>query len=205
MDTQGHLKLTDMGLAKELDPEDPVTSTFCGTSEYLAPELLSGKKYGFEIDWWTIGVLAYELAHGGSPFYHQNKERMFMAIRFEPPKFAPGLDPNFVSFVLLLLEKDPANRGNFEKIRNHPFFANQDWEKVLRREYTPAYVPPVSGKLAGNFDTGAKREVPMDSLATPAPEADSLFKGFTAIAEGREDESEGEGDESLPAPTGDDF
>jgi serine/threonine protein kinase len=182
IDTQGHLKLTDFGLVKQLDSDEETTSTFCGTSEYLAPEIVARRPYGMKIDWWTIGILTYELLFGQTPFYRDNKARMFDAIRNENPRFPGRVDPNVVSFISMLLEKDPEARGDFSKIRGHPFFAGLDFEKVLAREIVPSYVPEVSGAGVKNFDSEFTAQKPMDSFATPARQAQDAFEGFSVVA-----------------------
>jgi serine/threonine protein kinase len=181
IDTQGHIKMTDFGLAKQLDADEETTSTFCGTSEYLAPELVGRRPYGVKIDWWALGILTYELLYGQTPFYRENKARMFDAIRTEPVRFPPRADPTIVSFISALLEKDPDARADFSRIRGHPFFGGLDFEKVLARQVQPSYVPSVSGVGIKNFDSEFTAEPPMDSFATPTKHAHDEFAGFSCV------------------------
>lgn len=201
LDAQGHLKLTDFGLAKNLGDEGE-TGTFCGTSEYLAPEIIARKKYGPKIDWWAIGILTYELLYGQTPFYDRNKAKMFQSIRNEKPRFPRRADPATVDFIMALLEKEAENRADFNMIKDHAFFQGLDWEKVVRREIKPAFVPPSSGVITANFDTEFTMENPMDSLATPAVDKE-VFKGFSLVQGVDDDgssssEVDGEDDEETP-------
>ena len=203
LDAQGHVKLTDFGLAKKLDTSGE-TGTFCGTSEYLAPEIISRRPYGPKIDWWAIGVLTYELLYGQTPFFDKNKARMFQAIRNEKPKFPRRADEATVDFITMLLEKDPERRADFDRIKGHPFFKGLDFEKVLRREIKPAFVPPSNGIITANFDTEFTMENPQDSLATPTPMARDEFKGFSfaGVPDGSSS-SDGEGEEMPAMPPSD--
>jgi serine/threonine protein kinase len=191
LDGQGHLKLTDFGLSKQLDPSDETTVTFCGTSEYLAPEVIAGRRYTAKIDWWALGILCYELLHGKTPFANPNKAKLYQAIRSERPHFDKSIDPPTQSFILMLLEKDPDHRGDFDKIRAHPFFAKLDFEKVLAKQMKPAFVPPSNGFVASNFDREFTMENPQDSLATPIPTARDAFSGFSFAGAGQDNDTEG--------------
>ncbi|OHS96005.1 AGC family protein kinase [Tritrichomonas foetus] len=207
LDSQGHVKLTDFGLAKTLTDFSNQTGTFCGTSEYIAPEIISRKPYGPEIDWWAVGILTYELLYGQTPFFNQNKAKMFQSIRSDRPRFPRKVEQSTVDFISMLLEKDPANRATFEKIKVHPFFNGMAFEDVLAKKYKPAFVPPSNG-VVGNFDTEFTMENPLDSLATPTPTAANAFDGFSYVASPNEmkpdGESTDEGDEeeiSILNPT----
>jgi serine/threonine protein kinase len=195
LDGQGYLKLTDFGLSKRLTDPDDLTQTFCGTSEYLAPELVSGLRYGIKIDWWALGVLCFELLHGKTPFANPNKAKLYAAIRTEKPKFSSKIDATTQSFILGLLTKDPDHRMDFTAFQKHPFFAGIDFQAVLAKKIKPAFVPPSSGFVATNFDREFTAERPLDSFATPIPTAKSAFKGFSfeGTLEGEEDQS-GESD-----------
>lgn len=180
LDENGYVKLTDFGLSKNLDL-DSTTATFCGTSEYLAPEIIARKSYGQKIDWWAIGILCYELLYGETPFYHENKSKLFQAIRNSEPRFPKKAPQSTISFIRCLLEKNPDDRADFDQIKDHPFFENLNWDDVQNRKFTPAFKPPKSTRDAKNFDTEFTMENPQDSIATPAPNADA-FNGFSYVA-----------------------
>jgi serine/threonine protein kinase len=179
LDDKGHIKLTDFGLVKQMDADEETTSTFCGTLEYLAPELVTRRPYGIKIDWWAIGILTYELLFGGTPFHHDSRAKMFDAICSGEPKFPPETPGNVVAFIRMLLEKDPEARGGFEQIKSHPLFAGLDFAKVFRREYTPAFLPVTDGVVGAKIDFEFTAEVAIDSFATPAVAKADEFEGFT--------------------------
>ena len=142
-DSGGHIKLTDFGLSKQLkDCEN--TSTFCGTTEYLAPEIVNGDPYSYEIDWWCLGILVFEMCFKRTPFYSQNQNRMLKKIseaRFTVPDY-----PNtyIASFIEGLLEKRPEKRFGFNEVKNHPFMEGIDFAKVYNKEYIPRFIPQVT-------------------------------------------------------------
>jgi serine/threonine protein kinase len=121
LDAAGHLKLTDFGLAKHLDVEADTASTFCGTPEYLAPEIVLQRPYGREVDWWALGILTYELLFRRTPFASENRGKIYDAILYEEPRFPRDAPPVAVSFISMLLVKDPARRGNYERLRARVF------------------------------------------------------------------------------------
>jgi serine/threonine protein kinase len=195
IDVQGHLKLTDFGLVKQLDSDTETTTTFCGTSEYLAPEVLARRPYSRKIDWWAIGILTYELLVGRTPFYQENKAKMFDAIRNDMPRFPGSFDQATINFILLLIDKDPETRADFDRIRGHPFFGGLDFEKVLAREIKPSYIPKITGIGIKNFNSEFTAEKAMDSFATPADEAKDDFAGFSKVAHDLERNSSSEGED----------
>jgi serine/threonine protein kinase len=168
-DAQGHIKLTDFGLAKDLSSSpDEATKTFCGTSHYIAPELVLNKPYSYEVDWWALGVLLCELLCGGLPFIGDSLPRLFEQITKDIPMIPIGVDPEGCDLILKLLEKDPARRLSYAGVIAHPFFATIDWEAVLWRSYTPSWVPEVSDKREGlkNFSEEFTKEAPVDSVVS---------------------------------------
>ena len=186
LDLEGHTKLTDFGLVKDLGA-GASTTTFCGTSEYLAPEIVTEKPYDDAIDWWSLGVFTYELLFGETPFHHKNKSKMFDDIVNKDPKFPNDVDPDARDFVLGLLKKKPQDRFNFEQIKAHPFLNSLDFDKVLNKEYKPKYIPPKPKKITEliNFDSDFTGMKAQDSIATPV---NASFTGFSFVASRYTDE-----------------
>ncbi|POI30348.1 hypothetical protein CIB84_005901 [Bambusicola thoracicus] len=92
LDSEGHIKIADFGMCKENMFGDAKTSTFCGTPDYIAPEILLGQKYNTSVDWWSFGVLLYEMLIGQSPFHGQDEEELFQSIRMDNPFYPRWLD-----------------------------------------------------------------------------------------------------------------
>jgi len=150
---QGHICLTDFGISKEgLESDDARTATFCGTPEYLAPEVLAGKGYGKGVDWWSFGTLIFEMLTGLPPFYSQDVQQMYAKIMNEPLNIPDTVSPNAADLLRKLLERDPSKRlSNPVDIKKHAFFKGIDWEKLLLFEVEPPYKPPVKDSSATNM------------------------------------------------------
>ena len=163
----GHIKLTDFGFAKDLSQSE-VTKTFCGTNEYLAPEIISRISYGQSVDWWTLGILIYEMLFQTTPFYHNNTSRMFTKILTENVSFPPEADPDAASLITGLLQKRERKRFGYNEVVKHPFFAGIDWQKVYNKGYKPSFIPPIkSQRDVSNFDQEFTGEKPSDSDGSP--------------------------------------
>lgn len=146
LDYQGHIALCDFGLCKLDMKDEDRTNTFCGTPEYLAPELLMGKGYNKTVDWWTLGVLLYEMLTGLPPFYDENTNEMYRKILSEPLHFSDVVPPAAKDLLTKLLNRDPAQRlgaNGSAEIKAHPFFHAIDWRKLLQRKYEPTFKPSV--------------------------------------------------------------
>jgi len=141
----GHICLTDFGLAKEgLICEDSRTSTFCGTPEYLAPEVLDAKDYGLPVDWWSYGTLMYEMLTGLPPFYCEEVQKMYQKIMTAPLNIPSFFSPEAKNLVERLLDRSPVTRlADPAQVKAHPFFKSIDWEKLFNKEITPPFIPPV--------------------------------------------------------------
>ena len=114
LDKDGHIKITDFGLCKEGISDGATMKTFCGTPEYLAPEVLEDNDYGRAVDWWGLCVVMYEMMCGRLPFYNQDHERLFELILMEEIRFPRTLGPEAKSLLAGLLKKDPKQRLSSE-------------------------------------------------------------------------------------------
>jgi serine/threonine protein kinase len=178
--SDGYVKLTDFGLSKEISSQ---TGTFCGTPEYVAPEVIRRDPYGFPIDWWSLGIFCYELIFGVTPFFHRNRSRMFSEIEHRDPTFPDSANPDVVRLIRGLLAKEPGQRFGFEQLRTEPFFSGISFQDVLDKKVAMTYIPVVdSAKDARNFDIEFTSETAMDSFGTPPAEG-ADFDGFSFIAE----------------------
>lgn len=176
----GHVKLTDFGLSKFVVEKGNYqqTSTFCGTNEYLSPEMISDKPYGFEIDWWTLGVFTYEFLFTETPFYDKNLKKLYNNILTKEPRFPKDTPSVVKNFIRRLLNKDPSKRPTFEELKNDPFFDNINWDDVYNKRLKPPYIPKqVTGGRATNFGEKNRKDR-TDSDATSV-ENISEFDGFS--------------------------
>ncbi|XP_058789126.1 atypical protein kinase C isoform X3 [Phymastichus coffea] len=168
LDHEGHVKLTDYGMCKEGVREGDTTATFCGTPNYIAPEILRGEDYGFSVDWWALGVLLYEMLAGRSPFDiagasenpDQNTEDyLFQVILQKTIRIPRSLSVKAASVLKRFLCKDPNERLGcgrsptaFIEIMTHPFFKTIDWEMLEQKQVTPPYKPRLdSDRDLANF------------------------------------------------------
>uniref|UniRef100_A0A8C9VG02 non-specific serine/threonine protein kinase n=1 Tax=Scleropages formosus TaxID=113540 RepID=A0A8C9VG02_SCLFO len=151
LDKDGHIKITDFGLCKEGITDAATMKTFCGTPEYLAPEVLEDNDYGRAVDWWGLGVVMYEMMCGRLPFYNQDHEKLFELILMEDIKFPRTLSADAKSLLSGLLIKDPNKRlgggpDDAKEIMRHSFFATIDWQDVYDKKLIPPFKPQVSSE-----------------------------------------------------------
>jgi serum/glucocorticoid-regulated kinase 2 len=119
---------------------------FCGTPEYLAPELLLDQGYTKTVDWWTLGVLLYEMLTGLPPFYDENTNEMYKKILHDPLQLPNDMDPDAKSLLIGLLDRDPSKRlgaNGAAEIKSHKFFKSIDWQKLLQKKIQPTFRPNV--------------------------------------------------------------
>uniref|UniRef100_A0A3B3TFQ4 Protein kinase C n=1 Tax=Paramormyrops kingsleyae TaxID=1676925 RepID=A0A3B3TFQ4_9TELE len=200
LDSEGHIKLTDYGMCKEgLRPGD-TTSTFCGTPNYIAPEILRGEDYSFSVDWWALGVLMFEMMAGRSPFDivgssdnpDQNTEDyLFQVILEKQIRIPRSLSVKAASVLKGFLNKDPKERlgchpqTGFADIMGHPFFRNVDWDLMGQKQVMPPFKPNISGEFGlDNFDTQFTNEpiqLTPDDDDTLRKIDQSEFEGFEYI------------------------
>ena len=144
VNTNGYLKVIDFGVAKKLESKD-YTNTIIGTSNYMSPEVIMGKPYNFNADYWSLGIILYEIYYGKLPFGFFNKEKKFIFDNFfdKKPYFSSDhKSESFNSLVSSLLEKNPKNRiSSFKAIQNHKFFKNFDFDALMKCLIKPIYKP----------------------------------------------------------------
>jgi len=205
LDYNGHIALCDFGLCKLNMSESDRTNTFCGTPEYLAPEILLAKGYGVQVDWWTLGVLLYEMLAGLPPYYDENHEIMYKKILQEPLRFPSDMGSDARDILRGLLTRDPAQRlgvNGAEEIKRHPFFAKHvDWRLLLAKKIQPPFKPSVNSAIdCSNFDTEFTSEAPQDSVvegSNLSQSVQALFEGFTYKGPSHLGESVAVGSEHL--------
>ncbi|KAI8137807.1 kinase-like domain-containing protein [Fennellomyces sp. T-0311] len=165
----GHLVLTDFSLSKLLDEDDMErTGTFCGTPEYIAPEILLQQEYSYAVDFWSYGTILYEMIDSEPPFYHHETITMYRRVMIAPLMFSEAFDndPDAVDLISGLLERDPSQRlgtgpDGTRAIRSHPYFKSINWSDVYHRRIIPPYVPELQSKDdCANFDEECLAESP---------------------------------------------
>uniref|UniRef100_A0A674BYF6 non-specific serine/threonine protein kinase n=1 Tax=Salmo trutta TaxID=8032 RepID=A0A674BYF6_SALTR len=196
LDEAGHIKLTDFGLSKESVDVDKKAYSFCGTVEYMAPEVVNRRGHTQSADWWSLGVLMFEMLTGTLPF--QGKDRnetmnMILKAKLGMPQF---LSLEAQSLLRMLFKRNPANRAGadgVEEIKRHAFFSSIDWNKLYRTELQPPF-KPASGKPDDTFcfDPEFTAKTPKDSPGIPpSANAHQLFKGFSFVAPASLDDKKG--------------
>lgn len=175
LDKDGHIKITDFGLCKEDITYGRTTRTFCGTPEYLAPEVLEDNDYGRAVDWWGIGVVMYEMMIGRLPFYNKDHDILFTLIMMGDVKFPKALSSNAKDLLSRLLVKDPAQRlgggpDDAQEIMVHPFFSSINWTDLVAKRIPAPFLPQVTSETDTRyFDsefTGESVELtPPDTMA----------------------------------------
>jgi len=182
----GHICLTDFGLSKDLGPAKTEAHTFCGTPEYLAPEIVEKTGHGKAVDWWSLGILCYELCIGIPPFYHQNLHSMYQKIRTESPKFPGSMSKSCQDLIVRFLIRNPKERlgsgpRDVEEVKRHDWFAGLNWEDLLAKKVEPKYIPKVKSEMdTSNFSTEFTKESVKDTYVEPVTLApDDEFVDFT--------------------------
>ncbi|XP_077189189.1 serine/threonine-protein kinase N2 isoform X1 [Paroedura picta] len=193
LDTEGFVKIADFGLCKEGMGFGDRTSTFCGTPEFLAPEVLTETSYTRAVDWWGLGVLIYEMLVGESPFPGDDEEEVFDSIVNDEVRYPRFLSTEAISIMRRLLRRNPERRlgageKDAEDVKKHHFFRLIDWIALLAKKVKPPFVPVIRGREdVSNFDDEFTSEAP---ILTPPREPrilsedeQEMFRDFDYIAD----------------------
>uniref|UniRef100_H2YRI0 Protein kinase C n=1 Tax=Ciona savignyi TaxID=51511 RepID=H2YRI0_CIOSA len=190
LDQDGHCKLADFGMCREGVKDGNLATTFCGTPDYIAPEILQELDYGVSVDWWALGVLMYEMLAGQPPFEADNEDDLFESIMNDDVLYPVWLTKNAVNILEMFMTKKPARRlgcgsTGESAILQHPFFATMDWVALENKQIEPPFKPSVKNIYdTTNFDSDFTR---MSPRFTPIP-SQSLaaihqtdFRGFSYV------------------------
>ncbi|XP_050314218.1 ribosomal protein S6 kinase beta-2-like [Anthonomus grandis grandis] len=190
LDHEGHVKLTDFGLSKEHIQDNTRTLTFCGTIEYMAPEIILRQGHGKAADWWSLGALLYDMTTGAPPFHGANRKATIEMILRGKLAFPPYMTADMKDILRRLLKKKPQDRlgvppDDAKAIKKHPFFKHINWDDVLNKRIEPPYKPCVSSEDdVSQFDPKFTRQTPVDSPVDSylSESVNMIFEGFTFVA-----------------------
>uniref|UniRef100_A0A673TRH0 Ribosomal protein S6 kinase beta-2 n=1 Tax=Suricata suricatta TaxID=37032 RepID=A0A673TRH0_SURSU len=196
LNSQGHIKLTDFGLCKESIHEGAVTHTFCGTIEYMAPEILTRSGHNRAVDWWSLGALMYDMLTGSPPFTAENRKKTMDKIIKGKLTLPPYLTPDARDLVKKFLKRNPSQRigggpGDAADVQRHPFFRHINWDDLLARRVDPPFrpslgftyvAPSVLDSIKEGFSFQPKLRSPRRLNSSPrtpvSPLKFSPFEGF---------------------------
>uniref|UniRef100_A0A7N8Y5M8 Ribosomal protein S6 kinase n=1 Tax=Mastacembelus armatus TaxID=205130 RepID=A0A7N8Y5M8_9TELE len=190
LSSQGHVKLTDFGLCKESIHDGTVTHTFCGTIEYMAPEILMRSGHNRAVDWWSLGALMYDMLTGAPPFTGENRKKTIDKILKCKLSLPPYLTIEARDLLKKLLKRNASSRlgagtGDATEVQAHPFFRHINWEDLLARKVEPPFKPFLqSAEDVSQFDSKFTSQTPIDSPddSTLSESANQAFLGFTYVA-----------------------
>ncbi|KAE8310694.1 kinase-like protein [Aspergillus transmontanensis] len=154
----GHIKIADYGLCKENMWYGATTSTFCGTPEFMAPEIILDKKYGRAVDWWAFGVLIYQMLLQQSPFRGEDEDEIYDAILADEPLYPIHMPRDSVSILQKLLTREPELRlgsgpTDAQEVMSHAFFRNINWDDIYHKRVPPPFLPTITSPTdTSNFD-----------------------------------------------------
>ncbi|KAI7898711.1 kinase-like domain-containing protein [Cokeromyces recurvatus] len=198
LSAEGHVVLTDFGLSKQFygspNAKEQRADTFCGTAEYLAPEILNEQPYSYEVDYWSFGTILYEMLIGVTPFWAENRDEMYRRIREDPLQFPEFIDIETANFIAHLLKRDPQRRLGYShlieegatRVRSDPYFNYIDWQLIYTKRIKPPYVPNLCSEtdlslFDHEFLLLTPRLSPVESDYHPSQTLDPVFEGYSYI------------------------
>ena len=197
IDSKGHIKLTDFGLSKIVTNIEEKSFTICGTLQYIAPEIISGEGYNESVDWWSLGIIMYEMLTGKLPFkfnFDSQEEQNDLNIYDKKIKYPSWIEENAKDLINKLLNKNPEKRigsgkEGAENIKKHPFFSDIDWNKALNKELRPPFIPKIENETDIKYFEKSLVESPVFSDSslqlvynTEENEDEDDYDGFTFVA-----------------------
>ena len=199
IDSKGHIKLTDFGLSKIVTNIEEKSFTICGTLQYIAPEIITGEGYNESVDWWSLGIIMYEMLTGKLPFKfnfdsQEEQEQNDLNIYDKKIKFPSWIEENAKDLINKLLNKNPEKRigsgkEGAENIKKHPFFSDIDWNKALNKELRPPFIPKIENETDIKYFEKSLVESPVFSDSslqlvynTEENEDEDDYDGFTFVA-----------------------
>ncbi|EQL03708.1 protein kinase C [Ophiocordyceps sinensis CO18] len=187
----GHIKVADYGLCKEDMWYGSTTSTFCGTPEFMAPEILLDKKYARAVDWWAFGVLIYQMLLQQSPFRGEDEDEIYDAILADEPLYPIHMPRDSVSILQKLLTREPDQRlgsgpTDAQEVMSQPFFRNINWDDIYHKRVQPPFKPTIKNATdTSNFDSEFTSVTPVltpvQSVLSQAMQEE--FRGFSYTAD----------------------
>ncbi|KAG6380673.1 hypothetical protein JVT61DRAFT_5045 [Boletus reticuloceps] len=176
------------------------TTTFCGTAEYLAPEVIQGLPYSYEVDWWSFGTMLYEMLTGITPFWANNHSDMYVRVLQDELQFPEdrAMDQDTKSLIRGLLQRNPALRICEPRIKRHPYFSMIDWSHVYYKRYIPPYIPPIDPSNASDTQNFDDTFLDMEPVIDDPNDQDQVD---TDQDRDHTDGEAGDGEDAYPTPS----
>ena len=194
IDYQGHIKLTDFGLSKIVQSREEKNYTICGTIQYIAPEIIGGEGYDESVDWWSLGIIMFEMLTGKLPFKFRYDTQPNLNIYKKKVVYPSWMEENAKDLIINLLTIEPDKRlgsgkNGAENIKKHPFFSDVDWDKALNKKLKPPFIPKIEDETDIKYFEKSLAESPIFSdsstdlmFKAEENEEEEDYDGFTFVA-----------------------
>jgi len=184
IDKEGYIKITDFGLSKQNILDNHSANSFCGTPEYLAPEIIENSGHGKAVDWWSLGAIIYEMLTGLPPFYSKERETLFSNIKKVKIEYPKYLSKKAVSLFQDFFVRDPDKRlgaKGTDEIKSHPFFDTVNWKYIDKKLIKSPFKPRLRGDAEPLYiDDDFKNMSPTDSCGESVEKDENhLFSQFS--------------------------